>query len=59
MKTLEEYLKDNFYEDSYQSILRISHIDENDNPHIYIHPHGRDGETLDFVVTGNEIHPKR
>lgn len=24
---------------------------------IIIHPHGYDGETLDFLVIGNELHP--
>lgn len=27
----------------------------NDGVRIIIHPHGHDGETLDFVVTGNEL----
>lgn len=25
--------------------------------HIIVHPHGHNGETLDFVVSGNELKP--
>jgi hypothetical protein len=59
MKSLEEYLKELFDKQINASMLKLSHIDENGQPHIYIHPHGVSGETLDFIVKENEIVPKR
>jgi hypothetical protein len=52
---LEEYLKDNFIKGFIDHSIRVSHIDEQGNPHFYIHPTGHDGDTLDFVVDRNEI----
>lgn len=37
-------------------LLSIMEIRDN-GIHFIIHPHGHDGDTLDFVVSGNNINP--
>ena len=54
--TLEQYLKSNCERQVIDHAIRAE-IGEDGNPRLYIHPSGVDGETLDFVVTKNQLHP--
>jgi len=54
--TLEQYLKANFKNGVIHHAIRAS-IGDDDKPRFYIHPAGVSGETMDFVVTKNELHP--
>lgn len=51
MKTLEQYLKEN----AENGI--IDHSIRSDGKTFYIHPDGKDGDTLDFEVDGNNLKP--
>lgn len=59
MKRLNQYLKECKEKDIHDHKIRVTHIDDEGNPHFYIRPDGVDGETLDFVAQGiNAITPK-
>lgn len=53
MKTLAEYLNDNFERDVIEHTLRVYVLDE--QICFYIHPANVSGETLDFVVKENSL----
>jgi hypothetical protein len=59
MKTLEEYLKENKDKAYLGHALKVNVIDKDGDVHIYIHPQSVDGDTLDFIVEGNNLIPKR
>jgi len=52
---LSEYLKENHEKQIIDHAVRAS-VDGAGTVRIYIHPHGHDGETLDFVVAGDKLH---
>lgn len=54
MKTLERYFHENMDRDVVDFAVRARHYG-NGQIGFYIHPDGRDGETLDFYVAGNEL----
>ena len=54
MKTLERYFHENLDRDVIDFAVRARHYG-NGQIGFYIHPNGRDGETLDFNVVGNEL----
>lgn len=54
MKTLAEYLKENFDRDVIDHSIR-AHVDDQGWVTFYIHPTNVDGETLDFSVTANNL----
>lgn len=54
MKTLERYFHENMDRDVIDFAVRARHYG-NGQIGFYIHPDGRDGETLDFHVVGNEL----
>lgn len=53
---LEEYLKTNCAAGVIDHSIRAE-IGKDGNPRFYIHPANVSGETLDFVVTKNQLHP--
>lgn len=53
---LEEYLKVNCAAGVIDHSIRAA-IGNGGNPRFYIHPANVSGETLDFVVTKNQLHP--
>lgn len=54
--TLEQYLKSNCERQVIDHAIRAE-IGKDGNPRFYIHPANVSGETLDFVVTKNQLHP--
>lgn len=54
--TLEQYLKSNCERQVIDHAIRAE-IGKDGCPRFYIHPSGVSGETLDFVVTKNQLHP--
>lgn len=54
--TLEQYLKSNCERQVIDHAIRAE-IGTDGYPRFYIHPAGVSGETLDFVVTKNQLHP--
>lgn len=54
MKTLQKYLQQNYFKANNEWTLKV-HTDHGDRVHIYIHPTGRNGETIDFTVIGNKL----
>ncbi len=54
--TLEEYLKSNCDRQIIDHLIRAE-IGNDGKPRFYIHPANASGETLDFVVTKNQLHP--
>lgn len=54
--TLEQYLKTNCERKVIDHAIRAE-IGKDGNPRFYIHPSGVSGDTLDFVVTKNQLHP--
>lgn len=54
MKTLERYFHENMDRDVTDFAVRARYFG-NSQLGFYIHPDGRDGETLDFHVHGNEL----
>lgn len=54
--TLEQYLKSNCAAGVIDHSIRAE-IGKDGNPRFYIHPANVSGETLDFVVTNNQLHP--
>lgn len=52
--TLEEYFRKNS-DKTPDHIVRCSVI--GDDVTFYIHPHGHDGDTEDFLVKGNNLSP--
>ncbi len=56
-RNLEELLRSNSLIEGEFRLHRFG-IDEFDNVHIYIHPSGTDGETLDFIVKENSLFTK-
>lgn len=54
--TLEQYLKTNCERQVTDHSIRAE-IGTDGNPRFYIHPANVSGETLDFVVTKNQLHP--
>lgn len=56
MKTLEQYLRDAINAGSIDHALRCE-VRPNGDVKFYIHPHGKDGDTIDYVVEGNSLRP--
>lgn len=54
MKNLQQYLQGNLDRNVIDHALR-AHSMEDGRIHFYIHPDGVDGDTLDFIVDGNQI----
>ena len=54
MKTLEQYLRENSNKCVIDHIIRAQ-VNDNGWVSFYIHPHGVDGETLDFDVNENQL----
>lgn len=54
--TLEQYLKSNCERQVIDHAIRAE-IGKDGNPRFYIHPANVSGDTLDFVVTKNQLHP--
>ena len=54
--TFEQYLKVNCTDGNIDHSLRAQ-IGSDGHPRFYIHPSNVSGETLDFVVTDNQLHP--
>lgn len=55
MKTLEKYFHENMDRDVFDFSVRARNFGPG-KIGFYIHPDSRDGETLDFMVQGNELH---
>jgi hypothetical protein len=55
--TFEEYLKNNVNGGIIDFRIRAS-FNAHDEITFYIHPLGFNGDTLDFIVEGNELKPK-
>lgn len=57
--TLEQYLKSNLERGVMDHSVRVTCTGDGPCgvPRFYIHPSGVSGETLNFVVTGNQLHP--
>jgi hypothetical protein len=53
-QTLEQYLNKALDANIIDHVLRAS-VDEKGRVNFYIHPHGKDGDTADFVVIGNRL----
>ena len=63
--TLEQYFRESIKENKIDHAIRCddcSHIAQSgllafggDDVHFYIHPDGKSGETLDFIVRGNKL----
>lgn len=53
-RTFEQYLRDAHAAGAIDHAVR-ARVDPNGAVSFYIHPAGRDGETLDFVVGGNGL----
>lgn len=58
MKTLETYLKENFEKNISEHSVGVFSA-ENGEVRFYIHPQGKNGDTLDFVAKGNSMEPIR
>lgn len=58
MKTLETYLKENYGRNVIDHAIRAE-IAPDGTVSFYIHPHGHDGDTLDFYVSKNVLFDKR
>lgn len=56
MKTLEQFFRDAAAVGVIDFSLRATVVDA-ERVTFYLHPHGKDGETLDFTVTGNVLTP--
>ena len=56
MKTLEQYLRESYEAGAIDHAIRCE-VREGGQVKFYIHPEGADGDTLDFVVTGNALGP--
>ena len=54
MKTLEQYLRENSNKGVIDHAIRAQ-INDNGWVSFYIHPHGVDGDTLDFDVNENQL----
>lgn len=54
MKNLEQYLRDNFNNGVIDHIIRAQ-VDSDGWVSFYIHPHGANGDTLDFDVMDNQL----
>ena len=54
MKTLEQYLRENVQKGAIDHMIRAS-VDSDGWVTFYIHPHGVDGDTLDFSVSGDQL----
>ena len=54
MKTLEQYLRENSNKGVIDHAIRAQ-INDNGWVSFYIHPHGVDGDTLDFGVNENQL----
>lgn len=54
MKTLEQYFHENMDRDVVDFLVRARSFGSG-RVGFYIHPDGRDGETLDFMVQGNTL----
>jgi hypothetical protein len=59
MQNLEQYLRDTQEQAFLGYQLKIGYKDAEGRIHIYIHPNSVSGETLDFIVDGNTLIPKR
>lgn len=58
MKTLETYLKENFEKNISEHSVGVFSA-ENGEVRFYIHPQGKNGDTLDFIAKGNAMEPVR
>lgn len=58
MTDLETYLKESYDNVTIDHIIRAS-VNDAGEVFFYVHPFGRDGETLDFKVEGNQLIPLR
>lgn len=58
-KTLEEYLRSLIKDDlnTYEVNFKITGATR-DRLTVLLHPVGKDGETVDFVVKGNKLEPR-
>lgn len=54
--TLEDYIKLEFAEGKIDHTIRAQ-VNQNGSVAFYIHPSGKPGRTVDFVVRGNELIP--
>ena len=57
-KTLEQALRDNALDGlvGSQFVVRIMAVHD-DHLDVYVRPENRDGETVDFAISGNEVTP--
>lgn len=56
MKTLEQYLRESYEAGTFDHDIRCE-VRQGGQVKFYIHPLAKDGDTLDFVVTGNLLEP--
>ncbi len=54
MRTIEQYLRDCLKQNIIYFSIRATE-DDTGMIRFYIHPAGKDGDTLDFSVVGNEL----
>jgi hypothetical protein len=55
---LKEYLQKDFERGVIDHEIRVTHIDDEGNPHFYLHPKDVDGDTMDYVANGGLCTPK-
>jgi hypothetical protein len=55
-KSLEDYMRCNLDRNAIDHHLRAS-IDQKGCVRVYIHPQGVDGDTLDFIIDGDDVIP--
>lgn len=55
MKTLQQYLEQNVAHGVIDFDLRANVDADTGEVTFYIHPEGKDGETLDWVTEGNQV----
>ena len=53
--SLQDYVE-KYEKEGHQHHVMSLALDLSQRNHIYIHPDGIDGETLDFIVVGNSLH---
>lgn len=56
MKNLQQYFQENWDRNVIDHALRAQPT-EDGRIHFYVHPDGHDGDTLDFIVEGNQLTP--
>lgn len=55
-RSLEDYLRDDYQRGVIDHAIRAS-VDDEGVVTFYIHPHGKDGDTMDFEVHRNRLMP--